>query len=213
MAHPLAGMLDAAAHGRFPDPDGRVEVVGVPPDGSSVLACFTARTVVALDVDPSDVARRVLPHDLSASMAPVFVRWLEDETGLHALNQDAVLATIATGGEPSPVLEPLDAYAHPRVDRASLHRVDVRVFATPDRDGVVVLGRGVTRRWEVAFEVDEDARGRGTGRGLLQAARTLLPAGTPMWMQVAPGNARSLRAATAAGFRSIGSEILFVPRP
>jgi len=42
------------------------------------------------------------------------------------------------------------------------------------------------------------------------AARTLLPQGTPLWMQVAPGNAQSMRAVYSAGFRPIGSEILFV---
>ncbi|HEY1739343.1 MAG TPA: GNAT family N-acetyltransferase, partial [Acidimicrobiia bacterium] len=92
---------------------------------------------------------------------------------------------------------------------AARHRTDVRIYRTAQRNGVVVLGRGLTRRWELAFEVDEDVRDRGVGTRTLAAARTLLPAGTPLWMQIAPGNARSLRAAISAGFRPIGAEIVF----
>jgi hypothetical protein len=41
----------------------------------------------------------------------------------------------------------------------------------------------------------------------------VLPEGTPVWAQVAPGNAASMRATVGAGFRPVGSEILFVREP
>jgi hypothetical protein len=211
MAHPLARVFDEAVHGRFPEPNGAVEVVGAPADGPCALVTFTARTFVALDVDPGEVARRIDPNNLSASVAPPFLQWLADASGNTRVGtHDAVFSTLAVGGEPTSALEPIDTLAHPRVERAARHRKDVRIYVTPDESGVVVLGRGLTRRWEVAFEVDEAARDRGLGTRIAAAARTLLPAGTPLWMQVAPGNARSMRAVYAAGFRPVGSEVLFV---
>ena len=40
------------------------------------------------------------------------------------------------------------------------------------------------------------------------AARHLVPPGTPVWAQVAPANAASVRAFLAAGFRPVGAEVL-----
>ena len=71
-----------------------------------------------------------------------------------------------------------------------------------------MLGRGVADRWEVSFEVDPAARGRGTGRALAAAALGLLPAGTPVFARVSPGNSVSLRATLAAGYLPIGGEVL-----
>jgi GNAT superfamily N-acetyltransferase len=52
-------------------------------------------------------------------------------------------------------------------------------------------------------------RNRGLGRRLVAAARHLTPPGEPLFAQVAAGNAASLRAVVAAGFRPLGSEVLF----
>jgi hypothetical protein len=52
---------------------------------------------------------------------------------------------------------------------------------------------------------------QGLGRALALAARHLVPAGEPVFAQVSPGNAASLRAILAAGYRPLGSEVLFVP--
>jgi L-amino acid N-acyltransferase YncA len=77
-------------------------------------------------------------------------------------------------------------------------------------EAVVVLGRGLAGRREVSLEIDEAARRRGLGRRLLLGARSLIPEGDVVFAQVAPGNAASLRAFLAAGFRPIGSEVLFL---
>jgi GNAT superfamily N-acetyltransferase len=74
---------------------------------------------------------------------------------------------------------------------------------------VLVLGRGLAGRREVAFEVDPAARDRGLGRLLVAAARHLTPPGEPLFAQVAAGNAASLRVVAAAGFRPVGAEVLF----
>jgi RimJ/RimL family protein N-acetyltransferase len=42
-----------------------------------------------------------------------------------------------------------------------------------------------------------------------RAAAGLVPAGEPLWAQVAPGNAASLRALAAAGFVPVAAEVLF----
>ncbi|MBX6357860.1 MAG: GNAT family N-acetyltransferase, partial [Micromonosporaceae bacterium] len=59
-------------------------------------------------------------------------------------------------------------------------------------------------------EVDEQARGAGLGRRLAAAARHLVPDGRPAWAQIAPGNAASVRAFLAAGYRPVGAEALLV---
>ena len=74
---------------------------------------------------------------------------------------------------------------------------------------VVVLGRGLAHRREVAFEVEEAERGRGLATRALVEARRLLGPGELLFAQTAPGNAASLRALLSAGFKPIGSEVLF----
>jgi RimJ/RimL family protein N-acetyltransferase len=63
----------------------------------------------------------------------------------------------------------------------------------------------------VGIEVDASARGRGLGTALAAAAPALVPAGAPLWAQVAPANTASLRAFLAAGWRPVGAEVLFGP--
>ena len=60
----------------------------------------------------------------------------------------------------------------------------------------------------MAIEVDPDQRGRGVGTRLAMAARHLVPGGAPLWAQIAPANAASVRAFLAAGFRPVGAEAL-----
>jgi RimJ/RimL family protein N-acetyltransferase len=97
-----------------------------------------------------------------------------------------------------------------RVERARRYRSEVRLFADPGRNGVVILGRGLAERLEVSLEVAPRRRGRGIGTSLARAARGLAPDGEPLYAQVAPGNVASLRAFLRAGFRPIGAEVLFL---
>jgi GNAT superfamily N-acetyltransferase len=76
---------------------------------------------------------------------------------------------------------------------------------------VLILGRGVAGRWETAIEVEPEHQQRGLGRRLAVAARHLVPHGSWIWSQQAAGNARSVRAFQAAGYRPVGAEALMVP--
>jgi hypothetical protein len=80
-----------------------------------------------------------------------------------------VTCAAALPGPPPPDL-PLVALAsagahpaHRRVARALRYRDDVTAWETGGC--VVLLGRGLAGRWEVAVEVDPEHRGRGMGTG------------------------------------------------
>jgi hypothetical protein len=206
----LAAMLAAAAGGRPPPPDGGVDVLPPPWAGHhhAVLA-FTAHHVVVTDADPAWVRGLLPPGDLSAPLNPPFLSALCARSGREVNNVDMVTVARALIGPPPLPLSEVAAGDHPRVRRARHHRDGVRVWAAAG--GIVLLGRGVAGRWEAAVEVDEGARGRGLGRALATAARHLVPGGGPLWAQISPGNAASVRAFLAAGFVPVGAEALLVP--
>ena len=66
-----------------------------------------------------------------------------------------------------------------------------------------------SRPWSWAPGSTRGGANRGLGRLLVAAARHLTPPGEPLFAQVAPGNAASLRVVEAAGFRPVGAEVLF----
>jgi GNAT superfamily N-acetyltransferase len=104
-------------------------------------------------------------------------------------------------------LDGADRLDHRRLVRAHRYRDDVRAYAV--KGALLVLGRGLAGRWEVAVEVDEPYQSRGLARRMIAAAPTLLPAPAPLWAQVSPGNVASMRAFLAAGYRPVGAEVLF----
>jgi hypothetical protein len=203
---PLAALLDGVAAGRYPPADGSVTILPqASPREAGVLA-FTAHSVIFTDVDPAWVRGRLAPGDLSAPVLPSFLAALCAKTGHQANCADMLCVAAAQPGPPDMALNPTRAADHPRVARALRYRDDVRTWEVPG--GVLTLGRGVAGRWEVAVEIDPDRRGRGLGRGLAAAARHLVPDGAPLWAQITPGNAASVRAFLAAGYRPVGSEVL-----
>ncbi|MFG3203240.1 GNAT family N-acetyltransferase [Streptomyces sp. NPDC048192] len=205
----LAGILDAAARGSFPAPDGGVTVVPQPSHRDAGVIAFTAHSVVFTDEDPDWVRGALASLDcdrLAAAMNPRFLAAFLARTGRAMDCVDLLTVAGSLPGGPPLELRELADPDHPRVRRAREHRDDVRVWAADG--GVVVLGRGVAGRWETAVEVDEDVRHRGLGRALATAARHLIPAGQWLWAQQSPGNARSVRAFQAAGYRPVGAEAL-----
>lgn len=211
MARTLAEILAAAARGHFPPPDGATTVVPQPNHRDAGVIAFTAHSVVFTDEDPHWVRTTLASLDcdpLAATMSPRFLAALLDRTGRSADTIDLLTVAAALPGEPPLELREIADPDHPRVLRARKRRDDVRVWSTDG--GLVVLGRGVAGRWETAIEVDEQARHQGLGRALATAARHLVPAGEPVWAQQAAGNARSVRAFQAAGFRPVGAEVLLV---
>ena len=219
MVHRVAALLADVVAGRFPPEDGRTEVVTQPPGPVAAILAFASHHVVAADVDAAWARSHLPDGDLSAPVGPAFVAALAGRLGRSFDNLDLVLVAPGRAGEPSLDLRPVerprdghDAHDHPRLARAGRYRTDLRAFETADGRGLVVVGRGLAHRWELAFEVAPRARGTGLGRALVAAGRTLVPAGEPVFVQVAPGNVPSLRAVLGAGgFTPIGGEILFAP--
>lgn len=209
MAHKLAHLLDAVAHGGHPEADGRIEVMPALGQVSAMLG-FTAHWVLAADVGSDFVSKHYSDDDYSVPMSAAFLEAVANEIGAVSKTHDVVLVARSQVGEPSLDLTLIEDSDHPRVRRANRYRRDVRAYATSDGAGVLVLGRGITNRWEVGVEVDASAQSLGIGRALFDAALRMLPPGTPVWAQVAPGNPASLRSVLASGFTPVGSEVLFV---
>jgi hypothetical protein len=212
VARDLHDILDAAAHGEFPAPDGSVTIVPQPSPRDAGVLAFTAHSVVFTDEDPEWVRATLAGmrcDPLATAMNPRFLAALLDRTGRQTDTIDLLTVAGALPGDPPlPVREIADQH-HPRVQRAAKRRDGVRVWTV--EGGVLALGRGVAGRWEVAIEVAEQARDGHLGRTLALAARHLVPDGAPLWSQQAAGNARSIRAFQAAGYRPVAAEALLLP--
>ncbi|MGW3916367.1 GNAT family N-acetyltransferase [Streptomyces sp. NPDC005070] len=207
----LRDILDDVARGVFPPPDGATTVVRQHcPRDAGVLA-FSAHSVVFTDEDEGWVRAALGALDcdaLAATMNPRFLAAFLERTGRATDTVDLLSVAAPLPGPAALALTEIDDLAHPRITGSRRRRDGVRAWAA--EGGVLVLGRGVGGRLEVALEVDEGVRHRGLGRALASAARHL--AGEPVWAQVATGNARSLRAFQAAGYRPVGAEALLLPR-
>ncbi|MET9828417.1 GNAT family N-acetyltransferase [Streptomyces sp. NPDC006385] len=223
----LRDILDAAARGVFPPEDGRTTLVPQPSHRDAGVIAFTAHAVVFTDEDPGwvyETLRGVDCDALAAPMHPRFLAALMERTERTAETIDAVLVGSPLPGEPPLALRELPREAsrdassemsgeaedarRARIGYARGRRDDVRAWTT--EGAVLVMGRGVAGRLEVSVEVDANVRRRGLGRLLVTAARHLVT--EPLWAQVAPGNARSVRAFQAAGYRPVGAELLLRAR-
>jgi GNAT superfamily N-acetyltransferase len=205
MTHPLGATLLAAADGSFPPVDGLVEVVPPYLPGVEAVVSFTGHAVVATTLALEELVAAGADGFAGALSLPVLSLLAGPAGTVDVL--DALLATHGTGG-PSLAERP-DLAGHPRVRYARDWRADVRVLG--NEHGLVTLSRGLGGMRELSFEVTPGRRGRGHGRALLRQARTLVPAGEPLFAAVAPGNAASLRALLAADFTPIGSVLLIRP--
>jgi GNAT superfamily N-acetyltransferase len=207
----VAALLADAAEGRFPPPDGTIEFLPSPAGRSDAVVAFTGHNLVACGL-PADEVRALLPgiDPYSDPLSAAFLHRLGERLGTQPGVLDAVLAVPPSirPGRAELGLEPADASEHGRVQRAQRYRSDVRVYTADG--GVLAIGRGLAGRLEVSIEVDPASRTRGLGRSLAAAALALAPPGEAVFAQVSPGNAASLRAFLAAGYRPIGSEVLFL---
>ncbi|WP_190018491.1 GNAT family N-acetyltransferase [Streptomyces lucensis] len=205
----LRDILEAAAHGVFPPADGATTVVAQHSPRDAGVLSFTAHSVIFTDEDPRWVREALAAVDcdpLAAALNPAFLAAFMARTGRRTETVDALLAGSPLPGGPPLALTEIEDAGHPRIVYARGRRDDVRVWTADG--GVLVVGRGVGGRLEVSVEVDETARHRGLGRLLVTAARHLVT--EPLWAQVAPGNARSVRAFQAAGYRAVGAEALLL---
>ncbi len=204
--HGLGDVLRAAADGRFPAPDGSVDVVPPYLPRVEAMVSFTAHAVAATTLSRAALLAAGADGYAGATSAPVMAALAGPDGECDVL--DALLVARGTGRTGLP--ERPDLADHPRVAYARGWRVDVHVHG--DERGLVTVSRGLGGLAELSFEVPSGGRGRGHGRALLHDALGLVAAGEPVLAAVAPGNAASLRAALAAGFVPIGSVQLVRPR-
>lgn len=132
MGRTLTEILDAAAEGRFPPPDGRTTVVPQEHRRDAGVIAFTAHSVVFTDEDPDWVRAALAALDcdaLAATMNPRFLAALLDRTGRGTDTID--LLTVAGPLPGAPALELVETTDpdHPRVRRALRRRHDVRVWS------------------------------------------------------------------------------------
>jgi hypothetical protein len=202
----LAEAIVSAARGVFPSP-GPVSVVAPPPHLKGAIVAFSGHTYVAADVRTREVMRRMGDDPLTGPTRSGFVEWLASAIGANAGTQDAVLVAPATGRQ-AHALQPDPTWAsHDRAKHGARLRRDLRGWDYDSGRGIVLIGRGLCDRWELAYEAAADAPWDWTGAAV--AARGLIEDGELLFAQVAPGHPRSLRATLAAGYEPIGSEILF----
>lgn len=211
--HPLAAVLLDAANGRFPEPDGALEFMS-PVDGlAAALVSFTGHTVLAAYLDEGEALAHLPGNGLGAPMHPAFIAWLSRRLDASCYAPDIVLSAFRAKSPGSIALvERPDMLSHPRAAMAQRFRRQVRAYADEDGKGLLTIGHGLCGRVEVSVEVGVFEQNRGLGRRLAYAARTLASEGEPLFAEVSPGNAASLRAFLAAGYVPIGSEVLLAHR-
>jgi hypothetical protein len=89
--HPLRALLEEAAGGRFPPPDGGVRVLPAPPGRSNAVVAFTAHHVIAVDVEPDETLAHLPSPDLGAPVNAKFLAWLGSRLGSPPGSLDVVL--------------------------------------------------------------------------------------------------------------------------
>lgn len=214
-AHPLAELLHAAAAGRFPPSDGSVRLAPAPPGLAGAVVAFTGLSVVAADVPQDAVRVRLASRDpFGGPTEAGFLVWLGERLGVPPDGLDLVLVHPGRDGQAAAGLRLRrreDLWEHPRVRTAlRQRRAGLTVYAEEHGRGLATLGRGLVGRLELSVEVEPEHRGNGLGAAMVAAALALAPPGEPVFAQVNPGNASSVRAFLRAGFHPVGAEVLFV---
>lgn len=208
-------MICAAAELRFPPMDGGVTRVAPWRAGVGAVVAFTGHAVLAVDDAVSDDLLGTLELDgYGGATHPRVMTALAGPDGwIDCL--DAVLVARGTGLGSDDVVPRQDLAGHERVEHARLVRDDVQVWGPPhgsSSDGAVItVARGLGGLTELSLELPAAAHGRGVGRALAAAALDVCARDEVVLAAVAPGNAASLRAALAVGFRPVASLQLYRP--
>jgi GNAT superfamily N-acetyltransferase len=206
----LTALLANAASGQYPPADATVDVLAQPSDRDAGVISLTGYAAIFADADPEWVSAQLPPGDLSGPLTASFLHALSRRLGRLTHSVDMLTCAAPLAGPPSPDLGLTELGSegadHPRIMRALRYRDDVRAWQA--HGGVLMLGRGLAGRLEVAIEVDPAHRGRGLGAQLATAARHLVAEYAPLWAQIAPANAASVRAFLTAGFQPVGAEAL-----
>jgi hypothetical protein len=205
----LAATLTAAARGKFPDADHSVALAPRPIGARAAVVAFTARHVIASELDPDQVARHLRAQGIQLPTDPRFLAWLSERAG--GVWEDTIDVVLARQGSETTsdlrmVVPDAEALSDPRVAFAAFSRSDLRVHRSAD--GVVVLGRGLAGRLEVSIELGAGARGAGRAEEMLDRALACAGPTEFVYAQISAGNSAALRAALHTGFRPICAEYL-----
>jgi hypothetical protein len=211
--HPLAGLIIAAAAGRFPAADG--SWTRVPPwhPGLEAVIAFTGHAVFAVEPDISGDLLTALGADgFGGAHDPRLITALAGPDGwIDSL--DILMAARGTGrlGVPPAMVSRPDLATHPRAAFAAGIRTSPQVigYEDPSRSALAIISEGIAGLTELSFELEPGHRGQGAGATLARDALSAIPSGELALAAVAPGNAASLRALLAAGFAPLGSLQLF----
>jgi GNAT superfamily N-acetyltransferase len=208
VTHPVATLLADAVAGRFPPADGGFSRVPPWRQGLEAVLAFTGHAVLAVDPDvPDEVLERV--DGVGGAHHPRVLLDLAGPTGwIDSL--DALLV-LPPGPRGEPLVERADLADHDRVRFACAVREDVRSYGRPSGTDVATVARGIGGLDEISVELDPRNRGRGQAAEFVRAAAAVVAADRLVIAAVAPGNAASLRAFLAAGFRVVGSIQLLRP--
>jgi hypothetical protein len=96
----LAAILDDAAAGRFPSPDGTAHVLAQPSDRDAGVISFTGCSVIFADTDPDWVAAQLPVDDLSEPLSARFLSALGDRLGRRSHSVDMLTCATALMGSP-----------------------------------------------------------------------------------------------------------------
>jgi GNAT superfamily N-acetyltransferase len=211
--HPLAGLISAAAEGRFPDADGGWRRVPPWRPALEAVVAFTGHAVLAVAPDVPDELLAALGADgLGGAHDPRLIAALAGPDGwIDSL--DLLMAGRGTGraGTAPRLVGRPDLAILPRAEFAARIRDEPWLAGYPDpgRQALAVISRGIAGLTELSFELEPARRGAGSGTQLVSDALTAIPAGELTVAAVAPGNAASVRTLLAAGFTPLGSLQLF----
>ena len=199
---PLAGLITAAAEGRFPDPDGGWRRVPPWRPGLEAVLSFTGHAVFAVAPDIPDHRLAALGADgFGGAHDPRLITALAGPEGwIDCL--DMLMAARGTGhaGVPPRLAERPDLAAHPRAAFAATIRDHPRVLGYPDpgRSALAIISRGIAGLTELSFELEPGRRGRGGGSRLAADALTADP-GRPAGRRRRRAGQRGQRPGPAVG--------------
>lgn len=203
----LRELLERAAAGRFPEPDGGFSRTSPWRDGVEGAIAFTGHAVIAVEEDVSDRALAGLGvHGFGGAHDPRTTLALAGDGEIGVL--DALLLGRGTGAG-APLVPRPDLAATDRVRHAGQWRTEVAVHGLPDPavSSLATLSRGIGGLPEVGIQAEH-----GHATTLLDGVLGLLPAGEAVLASVTPGNARSLRFFLGRGFLPVASVQLWQPR-
>lgn len=211
--HPLAELIAAAAAGRFPAADGGWRRVPPWRPGLEAIIAFTGHAVFAVQPDITGHLLASLGADgFGGAHDPRLITALAGPGGWI----DSLDILMAARGTARPGVTPAladrpDLAGHPRAEFTAGIRDHPRVvgYQDPHRSALAVISTGIAGLTELSFELEPGHRGAGGGARLASEVLSTVPSGQIAVAAVAPGNAASVRALLAAGFKPLGSLQLF----